>query len=76
MGDKDDTAALLEEIRAQNRPVLAYVGELPGIKKGIAELKEDVAGLKSDMQVVKAAMTDMSHQLADHEHRIARLEAA
>ena len=76
MSDKDYTAILLEEIREQNKAVLEYVGELPGIKKDIAELKEDVAVLKSDMKVVKAAVTDISHQLDDHEHRIARLEAA
>jgi chromosome segregation ATPase len=76
MGDKDYSAALLEEIRAQNKAVLEYVGELPGIKKDMAELKEDVAVLKSDMTVVKAASTDISHQLDDHEHRITRLEAA
>ena len=76
MGDKDYQTVLIEQLVDQNKAILEYVGELPGIKKDIAELKEDVAGLKSDMKVVKAAMTDMSHQLADHEHRIARLEAA
>jgi polyhydroxyalkanoate synthesis regulator phasin len=76
MGDKDYSAALLEEIRDQNKVILEYVGELPGIKNDIAELKDDVAVLKSDMKVVKAAITDISHQLADHEHRITRLEAA
>jgi uncharacterized coiled-coil DUF342 family protein len=75
MGDKDYQTVLIEQLVDQNKAILEYVGELPGIKKDIAELKEDVVVLKSDMKVVKAAVTGISHQLADHEHRIARLEA-
>ena len=75
MADKDYQTVLIEQLVDQNKAILEYVGELPGIKTGIAELKEDVAGLKSDMKVVKAAITDISHQLDDHEHHIARLEA-
>jgi septal ring factor EnvC (AmiA/AmiB activator) len=75
MGDKDYQTVLIEQLVDQNKAILEYVGELPGIKKDVAELKEDVAGLRADMQVVKAAITDISHELDDHEHRIARLEA-
>ncbi len=76
MSDKDYQTVLIEQLVDQNKAILEYVGELPGIKRDIVQLKDDVAELKSNMQVVKAAVTDMSQQRADHEHRIARLEAA
>jgi SMC interacting uncharacterized protein involved in chromosome segregation len=76
MAKKDYQTILIEQLVDQNKAILEYVGELPGIKSDIAHLKEDVAELKPDLKVVKAAVTDMSQQLADHEHRIARLEAA
>ena len=74
--DKDYQTVLLEQLVDQNKTILEYVGELPGIKKDIVALKSDVLELKQDMKVVKVAVTDMSHQLDDHERRIARLNAA
>jgi hypothetical protein len=53
MADKDYQTVLIEQFVDQNKAILEFVGEMPGIKKDIAELKEDVAKLKSDMKVVK-----------------------
>jgi hypothetical protein len=76
MVDKDYQTLLIEQLVGQNKAILEYVGELPGIKRDIVQVKEDVAELRSDMRVVKAAVTDLSQQVANHERRITRLEAA
>jgi uncharacterized protein (DUF4213/DUF364 family) len=76
---KDDVRyfdIMLEELRDQNRAVLAYVGQMPQVVARLEAIEQDVAELKQDMKVMKAAVTDMSRQLADHELRITRLEAA
>ncbi len=54
MSDKDYQTVLIEQLVDQNKAILEYVGELPGIKRDIVQLKDDVAELKSNMQVVKA----------------------
>ena len=76
MADKDYQTILIEQLVDQNKAILDYVGELPGIKRDIAQLKENVSELQSDMKIVKAAVIDLSQQVGNHERRITRLEAA
>ena len=78
MSSPDDsyTNVLLEEIRAQNKAVLEYVGEIPKLAARLDRIEQNVVELKQDVKVIKAAVTDVSHQVSNHEQRISRLEAA
>jgi chromosome segregation ATPase len=74
--DNNYFAVLLEEIRAQNKAVLEYVGEIPKLAARLESIEQNVVELKQDVKVIKAAVTDVSHQVSNHEQRISRLEAA
>ena len=67
---------LLEQLIAQNKAILEYVGDMPKVLAKLGTIERDVTELKQDVKVIKAAVTDVSHQAADHERRISHLEAA
>jgi hypothetical protein len=43
MAKRDYQTILIEQLVDQNKAILEYVGELPGIKRDMVQLKEDVA---------------------------------
>ncbi|HTE21575.1 MAG TPA: hypothetical protein VK674_00865 [Candidatus Limnocylindria bacterium] len=77
MSKKDDdyTAALLEELRDQNRRILEAVTALIGVPDRLQTIESKIDGLHDDRVATKAAVKDQSRQVHNHERRITVLES-
>ena len=76
MVDVNYLAALMEEVRDQNKALLEgqkadhdNIAKIPG-------MTEDIKELKIDMKTVKLAVTETNKQVQNHEERITRIEPA
>lgn len=70
------TAAILEEVREQNKRILDALNGMSSVPVIVSEIKADVSELKFDVKDIKSVVKDHSKSLQDHDGRLALLEAA
>ena len=76
MSEDNYTAAILEEVREQNKRILEALNGMSKVPNEVSEIKADVSELKIDVSDLKPVIKDHSKSLQDYDSRLTLLEAA